>query len=186
MVMRSAAPTPPKWSGKPPPGEVDWESLWCGYESPPPLVWGLVGANPPPSSPPLWVWGLVGVNPPPSSCGVGFGGVEFVLGSLGEGRIHGPSSVGSPRGGEASLLSQTIFCGRRFCSETLGYLFRCFCRLWRFLLGAIQYRAIKSVLMTSRPRIIDYALCHIRCTIYSRICTIYYRLYSVYMVYLKR
>ena len=82
-------PHPPKWSGKPPPfcgvgcGGVDWESpsllpsLWCGVwwvEIPLPssssVVWGLVALPPSPSV----VWGLVGGN----------GGVEFVLGSLGE------------------------------------------------------------------------------------------------------
>ena len=51
----------------------------CGWESPslllPPVV-GLVGGK-------GSVWGLVGGNPPASPCGVGFGGVEFVLVSLG-------------------------------------------------------------------------------------------------------
>ena len=107
-----------------------------------------------------------------SPCGVGFGGVEFVLG------IRCPSRVGSPADRAPN------FCGRRFCSETLGCPFRCFGRPRRFLLGTIQYRAITSVLMTSRPQIIDYTLCHVLYTIYSRVYTIYCRLYSVYMVYL--
>ena len=46
------------------------------------VVWGVVGGKGFPPSP-LVVWGLVGGNPPPSPFGVGFGGVEFVLGSLG-------------------------------------------------------------------------------------------------------
>ena len=149
-------------------GGVDWESpsvlpsLCCG-------VWWII----PCLVLPLWC-GLVGGKTPLSPRGVGFGGVEF----------GGPSRVGSPGGREASLVRQTIFCGRRFCSETLRCPFRCFGRPWRFLLGNIQYRAIKSVLMTSTPPIIDYTLCHILYTIYSRVYTIYYRLYSVYMVYL--
>ena len=145
-------------------------SLWVGAPFPPspPVVWGVVGGNPPSSSP-LWcgglvggkgfpaslpvVWGLVGGKPP---CGVGFGGVSWWA-----------------SGREASLVRQTIFCGRRFCSETLGCPFKCFGRPLRFLLGTIQYRAIKSVLMTSRPPIIDYTLCHILYIIYSRVYTIY-------------
>ena len=139
--------------------------LWCG-------VW-RVGIPLLPSSP-------VGGNPPPPSppCGVGSGGCE----SSWWGRIRGPSRVGSPGGREASLVRQTIFCGRRFCSETGGCPFRCFGRPWRFLLGTIQYRATNSVLMTSRPPIIDYTLCHILYTIYSRFYTVYCRLFSVYMV----
>ena len=164
-------------------GGVDWKSLSLlpslplGIPSllPPPVVWGLVGGNPPPS---------LGMTLPPSpllfSCGVGFlcGGVR--AGKSWWGRIRGPSRVGSPGGRQASLVRQTIFCGRRFCSQTLGCPFRCFGRLWRFLLGNLQYRAIKSVLMTSRPPIIDYTLCHILYTIYSRVYTKYYIDYILY------
>ena len=133
----------------------------------PPVVWGLVGGKGFPPSPPL-VWGLVSGNPPPSPlwCRVWWsrGGLVEVVKLL--------------------YMRQTIFCGRRFCSETSECPFKCFGRPWRFLLGTIQYRAIKSVLTTSRPPIIDYTLCHILYTIFSRVYTIYYRLYSVYMVYL--
>ena len=160
--------------GNPPPsfspcgvGCCGWESpfllpLWCGvcgWEGIPflPVVWGLVGGNPPPSL--LW-------------CGVWWG------------RVRAGKSWWAHGGREASLVRQTIFCARRFCSETLGCPFKCFGRPWKFLLGTIQYRAINSALMTSRPPIIDYTLCHILYMIYSRVYTIYYRLYSVYMVYL--
>ena len=154
-------------------GSGGWESpslllpLWCG------VLW--VGI--PSLLPPLWcgVW-WVGIPLPPLY-NVGFGWKSWW------GRIRGPSRVGSPGGREASLMRQTIFCGRRFCSETLGCPFRCFGRRWRFLLGTLQCRAIKSVLMTSRPPIIDYTLCHILHAIYSRPYTTYCRLYSVYMVY---
>ena len=129
------------------------------------------------------MWCLVGGNPlPPPLLWCGVWWVEFGLWS---GRVRGPSRAGSPGGREASLVRQAIFCRRRFCSETLGCPFRCFGRPWRFPLGTIQYRAIKSVLMTSKPPIIDYTLCHILCKIYSRVYTIYYRLYSVCMVYLS-
>ena len=161
---------------------------------PPSVVWVVVGliGNPPPPSP-LWcgvlwvgvplapyppvVWGPVGGNPPPSPlwCGVWWSRVRAGK------SWWGPSRVGSPGGREASLVRQTKFCGRRFCFETLGCPSRCFGRPWRFLLGTIQNRVIKSVLMTSRPPTIDYTLCHILYTIYSRVYTIYYRLYSVYM-----
>ena len=188
-IYGHALRAPAKWFGKPPP------LLWCG-------LWGLIG-NPPPSFPPCgvgsgippslspcgvgscgWespslfppfvVWGLVSGNPPPFPlwCGVWWDPVR--------------ARVGSPGGREASLMRQTIFCRRRFCSETLGCPFRCFGRPWRFMLGTIQFRAIKSVLMTSRPAIIHHTLCHILYTIYSRVFTIYYRLYSVYMVSLYR
>ena len=173
------------WEAAPPGvgcGGVDWESLpslWCGVWwvgiplPPSPLVvWGVVGGNPLPPSPPV-VWGLVGIL-----YNVGFGWKSWW------GRIRGPSRVGSAGGREASLMRQTIFCGRRFCSETLGCPCRCFGRPWRFLSGNLQCRAIKSVLMTSRPPVTDYTLCHILYTIYSRLYTTYYRLYSVYMVYL--
>ena len=168
-------PPPPKWSGKPP-FSVVWVvvgligkpffscgvgSLWVGIPFPPspPMVWGVVGGNPPSSSP-LWcgVWcGVWWVGSPSLPAVVWVGGVSWWA-----------------RGGrEASLVRQTIFCGRRFCSETLGCPFTCFGRPWRFLLGTIQYRAIKSVLMTSRPPIIDYTLCHILYITYSRVYTIY-------------
>ena len=123
---------------------------------------------------------LVGGNPTPSPpCGVGSGGVDSVLGSLG--RIHGPSRVGSSGGREA--VRQTIFCARRFCSETLGCPFGCFGRPYTFLLGSIQCKVTESILMTSRPPIIYYTLCDILYTLYSRVYIIYYRLCSVYMVY---
>ena len=161
--------------------------LWVGI--PLPVVWGLVGGNSPPSFPPLWcgvgwvgiplppsrpvVWGLVGGNPPP--CGVGSGGWEspslppMVWGLVGSSLCWAVLVGSNPWSFQsgASLARQAIFCGRRFCSET------------------IQHRAIKSVLMTSRPPIIDYTLCRpLLYTIYSRVYTIYYRLYSVYRVYL--
>ena len=133
-ALRGPAPTPPpNGLGSPPPSGLGIPS--------PPLVWGLVGGNPPPSS--LW-------------CGVWWG------------RVPAGKSWWARGGREASLVRQTIiFCGRRFCSETLGCPFKCFGRPWRFLLGTIQYRAIKSVLMTSRPPILDYTLCHILYMIYS-------------------
>ena len=195
MVTRSAAPPhPPQmvWEappsvvwvavgfiGNPPPsfspcalGSGGWESLppsppvvWRVVGGNPPssfasVVWGLVGGNPPPSFFSV-VWGLVGGSPPPSPCGVGF---------------RAGKSWCARSGREASLVRQTILCGRRFCSETLGCPFnpfKCFGRPWRFLLGTIQYRAINSVRMTSRPPTIDY-------TRY----TLEFLLYSVYMVYL--
>ena len=115
----------------------------CGWESPILL-------------PPVPLWcGVCWVGSP--LCGVRFGGVSWWA-----------------RGGrEASLVRQTIFRGRRFCSESLGRPFKCFGRPWRFLLGTIQYRAIKSVLMTSRPPIIDYTLCHILYIMYFRVYTLY-------------
>ena len=86
-------------------GGVDGEALlclWCGVSGiplppSPAVVWGVVGGNPASSSLPV-VWGLVGGKgfppslwcgvwwvgiPLPPPCGVGFGGVEFVLGSIG-------------------------------------------------------------------------------------------------------
>ena len=133
-----------------------------GLGSPPLLGWEGI-----PSFPPV-VWGLVGGKPPPSPRGVGFGGVSWWA-----------------RGGrEASLVRQTLFCGRRFCSETLGCPLKCFGRPWRFVLGTLQYRAIKSVLMTSRPPIIDYTLCHILYIVYSRVYTIYiYILQTIFCVH---
>ena len=100
---------------------------------------GLIG-NPPPSFPPV-VWGLVGI-PLPSSlqwcgmwwespsllwCGVLWVGIPLppfsmwcgvppspvVWGLVGSSSCCGPSRVGSPGGREASLVRQTIFCGRR-------------------------------------------------------------------------
>ena len=93
------------------------------------------------------------------------------------GRIRGPSKVGFCGGREASLVRQTIFCRRRFRSETLGCPFRCFGRPWRFLLGTIQDRVIESVLITSRPAIVSCTLCYVLYTIYSRVYTIYYKLF---------
>ena len=165
-ALRGPPPPATKWSGKPPP-------------SPPPMVWALVG--------------LIG-NPPPSfpRCGVGSGGWEssflpFLWCGVWWGRLRAGKTWGrirGPDGRAASLMRQTILCGRRFCSETLGWPFRRFGRPWRFLLGTIQHRVIKSVLMTSRPPIIYYTLCYILYTTYSRAYTIHYRLCSVYMVYL--
>ena len=193
MVTCSAAPPPPpKWSGKPPPRSVVWVVVGLIGNPPPCLWWGLVSGNPPPSFfphvvwglvgggfPPPVVWGRVGIPLPPSLlwCGVWWGHVH--AGRSWWGQAHGPSRMGSPSGREASLVRQTMFCRRRFCSETLGCPFKCFGRPWRFLLGTIQNRAVKSVLVNSRPPIIDYTLCHILYTIYSRVYPIYYRLQSV-------
>ena len=116
-------PPPPNGLGSRPPSVVWVAFPPCGVGSGilhPPVVWGLA----PPS---LW-------------CGAWWGRVR--AGKSWWGGICGPSKVGSPSGREASLARQTIFCGRRFCSETLGCPFRCFSRPWRFLLGIIQYRAI--------------------------------------------
>ena len=193
MVTRSAAPplrNPlPNGPGSRPPafvvglignvcgvGSGKYESLplWCG------VSWVEIPLPPsPPSRCAVW-WALPFV--------VWVWWVRVRAAKSWWGRIHGPSRVGSPGGREASLVRQAIFCGRRFCSETLGCLFRCFGRPSRFLLGTMQlwkqYRAIKSVFMTLRPPKIDYTLCHILYTIYSRDYITYYRLYSVYMVYL--
>ena len=165
-------------------GSGGWESpslllpLWCG------LLWVGIPLPPPPCGVVLWV-GRDSLLPP---CGVGSGGWEFPSPPLWcgvwWGRVRAGKSWWARGGREASLVRQTIFCGRKFCSQTLGCPFKCFGRPWRFLLGTIQYRAIKSVLMTARPPIIDYTLCHILYTVYSGVYTIYYRLYSVYMVYL--
>ena len=97
----------------------------------------------PPPTPPQMVWEAA---PLPPSCGVGSGGVDWEFPSLLllPGRLRAGKSW-FPGGREASLLRQTIFCGRRFCSDTLGCLFKCFGRPWRFLSGIIQYRAIQSV-----------------------------------------
>ena len=79
MVTRSAAPPTPH--RKPPPfcgvgcGGVDWE----GVGSPSLLGVGSCGWKSPSLFPPCGV-GSGGWESP--SCGVGFGGVEFVLGSL--------------------------------------------------------------------------------------------------------
>ena len=109
---------------------------FCGHA----LVWeatpspGDAPAALPPAElllPPV-VWGLV-----PSLfflCGVGSGGVDSVL------------LVGS---------NQTIFCGRRVCSESLGCPFKCFGRPCKIpVRNYIQCCGIGSVLMTSRPPII--------------------------------
>ena len=122
-------------------------------------------------------------SPPPSLlwCGV-WSGVWWGPLKSWWGRIRGPSKVESPGGREASPMRQTMFCGRRFCSETLGCGFRCFGRPWRFLLGSIRGRMIESVLMTFRPPIICYMLCYILYSVHCIVCIIYYRLYSVYMV----
>ena len=172
MVTRSVAPP------------MVWEA------APPSVVWGLIG-NPPPSSvlgcggweslPPFsrvvrGLVGAVGGNSPPSSlwCGVWWGRDR-----AGKGRIRGPSRVGFSGGREASLVHQTTFCGRRRCSENLGCPFRCFGRPWRFLLGTIQYRAIKSVLMTSRPQKLT-----IHCAIYYTRYTLEFVLYTIdYILY---
>ena len=98
------------------------------------VVWGLVGGRGFPPSP-LWfgVW-WVGI-PPPSPSGVGFGGVEFVLGSL----------------GGLVVVVKLLWCAKpysvgRFCSETLGCPFKCFGKPWRFLLGiCIIYYRLYSV-----------------------------------------
>ena len=107
-----------------------------------------LSGTPRPFQPPQMVWKAA---PLPPSCGVGHGGVDLLVWGLWVGnsppsfrlqswcgRIRGPSRVGSPGGREASLMRQTIFCGSRFFSETLGCPFRCFAGPWRFLLGTIQ------------------------------------------------
>ena len=142
MVTRSADPPPhPPWSGKPPPS----------------VVWVVVGSIrnlPPLPSLPFGVgsckWESLSLFPRP--CILGVCGVEFVLVSLGEVEsvvLLKVESVVLLKWGLLVLVNhQTIFCRRRFCSETLGCPFRRFGRPWGFLLGTIQYRAIKSVLMT--------------------------------------
>ena len=174
-ALRGPPHPPPNGLGSRPPfcgvgcSGVDWESSF------PPCRVGSGGWESPSLLLLLWCGVLsVGIPLPPSqSCGVGSGGWEspslpFVVraGKSWWCRIRGPSRVGSPGGREAPLVRQTTFCGRRFCSETLGCPFRCFGRPWRLLLGTIQYRAIKSVLMTSRPAILDYTLCQVLYTIY--------------------
>ena len=104
------------------------------------------------------------------SCGVGSGGWEsppVVWGLLG----WTQALVGS---NEASLMRQTIFCGRRFCVENLGCRFKWFGRPWRFVLGTIRCRVIKSVLMTSTPQ--EFA---IRCAIYCTLYTLEFVLYTM-------
>ena len=175
LYIWSRTPQPPP---TPPPN---------GLGSPPLLWWVVVGLIGKPFSA-LWCGVSVGGNPLPSfsPCGVGCCGWEspFLLplwcgweGICGVG--FGEVSWWARGGREASLVRQTIFCGRRFCSETLGCPFKCFGRPWRFLLGTIQYRAIKSVLMTSRPPIIDYTLCHILYIVYSRVYTLYIYIYAI-------
>ena len=126
-----------------PPPRMVWEAA----PLPPPVVWALVGliSNPPPS--PLWcgVWwvGIPSLLPP-----LWWGRLR--VGKSWWGRIRGPSRVGSAGGREASLVRQTIFCGRRFCSE-----------VFRQTLGTIQCRVIESVPMISRPAIVYCTLCYI-------------------------
>ena len=113
------------------------------------------GKSPP--SPPFVVWPLIGLigNPPPSfPPGVGSGGLES------------PSLLPPSCLGEASLMRQTIFCGRRFCSETLGCPFRC---SGRVLVGTIRVRsydlkAPNNLLYTVLYTIINYIL--YTCSIY--------------------
>ena len=127
---------------------------WVGRDSHLPLP--VVWGHPPPS--PLW-------------CGVWWG------------RVRAGKSWWARGGREASLLRQTIFCGRRFCSETLGCPFKCFGRPLRFLSGTIQKGAIKSVLLTSRPPGVDYTLCHNLYTIYARVYTIYYNTIDIFCIH---
>ena len=150
MVTRSARPTPPPKMVSPPfcgvgYGGGDWIPLplWCGVWWPPSFFFcgGVLWWESPFLLPPSSFSRLVGGNPPPSSLWCGVWG----------GRVRAGKSWWARGGREASLVRQTIFCGRRFCSETLGCPFKCFGRPWRFLLGTIQHRAKKSVLMTSRP-----------------------------------
>ena len=118
----------------------------------PPLLWcGLWWVDCPSLLPPragsggcrvVWSGGWESPSLLPS-CGAGSGGVGSVLGSFGGvGRIL---QSWASCGREASLVRQTIFCGRKFSSETLGCPFKCFGRPWRFLSGTIQYRVIESV-----------------------------------------
>ena len=76
----------------------------------------------PPTPPPN---GLGSRPLPPPCCGLNwefpwFGG--WPLGSAGVDGVEscGPFRAGSPGGLEASLVRQSIFCGRKLCSETLG------------------------------------------------------------------
>ena len=109
---------------RPPTPQMVWEAV----PRPPPVVWTLVGliGNPPPSFPPASV-GSASPSLPhlltPLWCGVWWGRVCAWL--FWWGRIRGPSRVGSPGGREAALVRQTLFFGRRFCSETRGCPFRC-------------------------------------------------------------
>ena len=105
QALRPHPGPPPKWSGKPPP-------------SPPPVAWALVGliGNPLPSFSPCGVgcggWESRSLLSP---CGVGSGGWESpsLIPLLWWGRLRAGKSW-SPGGREASLVRQTIFCGRRF------------------------------------------------------------------------
>ena len=127
----------------------------------------------PPPHPPQVVW-----EAPPFCC-VGCGGVVGCCGW--ESPFLLPPVVWGLVGGKGFPPSPPVVWGSGgWESQSLPPV------VWGLvvLLGTIQYRAIKSVLMTSMPPIIDYTLCHILYTIYSRVYTIYYRLYSVYMVYL--
>ena len=84
MHIWSRAP----WTPPPPLPQMVWEApslVWVvvGFVGTPPpfLGVGSCGWESPSLLPPLWcgVWWVL-----PPLCGVGFGGVEFVLGSLGE------------------------------------------------------------------------------------------------------
>ena len=97
----------------------------------PPLLWCGCGGVDWEALLPLWCGVSVGGNPP---CGVGCCGWESPP--------PPPCGVGVLWVGRDSLLPPLVVWQTR-----------------RFLLGTIQYRAIKSVLMTSRPPIIDYTLC---------------------------
>ena len=153
--------------------------LSCWLECPLPcVVWGVCEGGVVLLNPPSLLWsGLSMVSTPPSLlwCGVKGGAVESPLLCFGLSMVSTARGVGSgvppscwevlvgsnpwsfqsgvsPGGREASLVCQTIVCGRRFCSETLGCPFKCLGRPWRFPLGTIQYRVRESVLMTSRPQ----------------------------------
>ena len=128
VFMWSRAPRPPSNGlGSPPPFPCGVGS--GGWESPSLLL-------------PLWCGGRRKGDPSPPPCGVGSGGWEFPsLPSLWcgvwWGRVRAGKSWWAHGDREASLVRQTIFRGRRFCSETLGCPFKCFGRPWRFLLGSI-------------------------------------------------
>ena len=79
--------------------------------------------------------------------------------------MRGVSRVGSP-------VRQTIFCGRRFCPETLGCPFRCFGRPWRFLLGTIQYSVRVRLYDLEAPNNLLYTVLY----------TVHYILQSVYYI----
>ena len=122
-MVWEAAPPSVVWVG------VDWESLSLL----PCLCCGVWWVGSPSLVLPLWC-GSLSLLPPPIMWWVGI----LLWCGVWWGRVC-PSRVGYPGGREASLVRQTIFCGRRFWSETLGCPFKCFGRPWRFLLGTIQY-----------------------------------------------